>query len=105
MKITRRQLRKLINEAVNKTKKFVKKPGGRAKAVEEAKYGDPKKNKDLAASLKKDHGEIKYCKTCSAYDTSEEAKAKGLASKTTGFCHMYGFSCKATNSCTRWYKK
>ena len=45
---------------------------------------------------------VEYCKTCAAYDVSDAAVEAGVTKKdrSTAFCHAYGFSCKATNSCT-----
>ena len=104
MKISRQQLRKIIAEATKKADSFKKVKGGKNKAIKNAKYGDPKKRKDLKDFLEDKFGKVKYCKTCAAYDISEAAKKAGVTEDVEkpsfAFCHAFGFSCKATNSCT-----
>lgn len=105
MKISKQKIKRIIYQVISESKKFKVKANGKKNAIKKALYGNPKTKKDLRESLEKDHGKIVYCKTCSAYDTSKEAKDQKVASKDTGFCHMFGFSCKETNSCTGWYRK
>jgi len=102
MKISRQQLRKIIAEATKKANSFKKVKGGKSKAIKNAKYGDPKKRKDLKDFLEDKFGKVKYCNTCAAYDISKEAIKAGVTAKdkSLAFCHAFGFSCKATNSCT-----
>ena len=103
MKITRRDLRTLIESIIIEGKeKFKKVKGGKRKAIKVAKYGDPKKRADLKDFLVEKFGKIEYCKTCAAYDVSDAAVEAGVTEKdrSIAFCHAYGFSCAATNSCT-----
>lgn len=102
MRITLGQLKYLIREATKKADAFKKVKGGKNKAIKNAKYGDPKKRKDLKEFLEDKFGKVKYCKTCAAYDVSKDAIDAGVTAKdkSSAFCHAFGFSCKATNSCT-----
>jgi len=104
MKISRQQLRKIIAEATKKADSFKKVKGGKSKAIKNAKYGDPKKRKDLKEFLEDKFGKVKYCKTCAAYDITDSAKKAGVTedvkTPSFAFCHAFGFSCKGTNSCT-----
>ena len=103
MKLSRQRLKLIIEQfLIEKKEKFKKIKNGRQKAVDVAKYGDPQKRKDLKDFLVKKFGKVKYCKTCAAYDVSDEAIKAGVTKKdkSVAFCHAYGFSCKETNSCT-----
>jgi len=102
MRMTLGRLKYLIREVAKKAEKYKKVKGGRQKAVKAAKYGDPKKRKDLKEFLEDKFGKVKYCKTCAAYDVSKAAVEAGATKKdkSIAFCHAFGFSCKATNSCT-----
>jgi hypothetical protein len=104
VRITLGQLKYLIREATKKANAFKKIKGGKRKAIKNAKYGDPKKRKVLKEFLEDKFGKVKYCKTCAVYDITDAAKKAGVTEDVEkpsfAFCHAFGFSCKATNSCT-----
>ena len=103
MKLTKRKLRLIIEQFLIEAKeKFKKIKNGKQKAKDVAKYGDPSKIKDLKNFLEEKFGKVKYCKSCAAYDVSDSAIEAGVTKKdkSEAFCHAYGFSCKAINSCT-----
>ncbi len=111
MKITRRQLRQLINEAVDgnncplatKDKALNSRNKEKAAANEGIMYGHP----DNVAVLEPLKAQGKLCGNCVAFDTSKEMIACGGANKegTVGYCKMHDFSCAAEKTCLTWAKR
>lgn len=108
MKITKQKL-KLMIESLLFEKKINYTPKSewsknKKNARKKALYGNPKVRVRLKKSLKEKWGKVPLCETCSAYDTSKEAKEAG-AVEGTGYCHAFNFACSAKNSCTGWSPK
>ena len=121
MKITRSKLKLIIENFLfekkkkkEEKKKYVPKeewPKYKAIVIESHSYGDPTKSKKLKDALlekwkPQGYTEINQllCKTCHAFDTSEEAKEAGVK-EGMGYCAPFKFACSENNSCTGWLPK
>lgn len=107
MKITKRFLKHLINEAKGKSKDSCPKPTqdaalnkknkARAADSKKIKYGMPGE----IPELKKMADAKRLCGNCAAYDISASMVKCGGANKkgTIGYCKMHDFSCTAKATC------
>jgi hypothetical protein len=109
MRLTKQKLRLIIENfllegKINYTPKS-EWSKNKKNAIKKALYGNPKEKSNLKKALEeKWDGKVPLCKTCSAFDTSKEAKEAGAKSG-TGYCHAFNFACSAKNSCTGWSPK
>ena len=112
MKITRKQLRNIIKEAVaqlsenkgcpeaTQDKKINAENKKKAASNKKIMYGHPKEVEVLSALAEKKQ----LCGNCVAFDiTPQMVKCGGANEKgTVGYCKMHDFSCAAQKTCLTW---
>ncbi len=105
MKITRKQLRQIINEATScpvatQSKDVNSENKRKASSNEKIMYGHP----DSVSVLAPLQEVGKLCGNCVAFDITKKMQDCGGANAqgTVGYCKMHDFSCAAEKTCLNW---